>query len=387
MPSFVFFEKDESIHKELIQMTYKSWLSDDYNNDLIRIILKDSKKVRVKMSIFKLFSSSFSSLLSANSSDNSVILLPDFDEKCLNFLIDILTEGTTTAKAFINPSGLDEVKEIKCLAQCLGVDVSNLVVIEQNQKIQPMQSFRIKTFSHVFNYAEVPNILLDATKGNNDDEEDVTDVDQLSPNLLETISSDDEEALMDYSQMMAEEALVINEDDVNVYDDEQALVINEDLEDSYDDDEALVINEDLVNAYATDPRPSSGGETKSEASTNQTKTRTRTWTRWGPELDNNNRTLHTIDKEDSSPSFVCEECIKPKTFKSSTDLNNHKIALHSGWNCDECSEEFHNLADISNHKIKKHPNNMYNIPCVLCKVNCTSSNNLGKLSKKQAKNA
>ena len=257
MPSFVFFEKDESIHKELIQMTYKSWLSDDYNNDLIRIILKDSKKVRVNLSIFKLFSSSFGSLLSANSSVNSVILLPDFDVECLNCLIEILTEGTTRAKTFKNPN--DEVKDIKCLAQCLGIDLRNLM-LEQNLKILPKESLRIKTFSHIFNYAEVPNILSDASKGNNIVEEDMTNLNQPSPgNLLEMMSGDDEEALMDYSLMMAEEA--------------------------------LDIKEDLVNT--SDPRPSSRGE----ASTNQT--RPRTWTRWGPELDNNNINFSTIDKNNS----------------------------------------------------------------------------------------
>ena len=259
MPSFVFFEKDESIHKELIQMTYKSWLSDDNNNDLIRFILKDNKKVRVNLSIFKLFSSSFSSLLSANSSDNSVILLPDFDERCLNCLIEILTEGTTAAKTFKNPK--DEVKDIKCLAQCLGIDLSNLM-LEQNLKIQPKvkESLRIKTFSHILNYAEVPNILSYAQKRNNDEEEGMTNLNQPSPgNLIEIGSGDDEEALMDYSLMMAEEA--------------------------------LDIKEDLVNT--SDPRPSSRGE----ASTNQT--RPRTWTRWGPELDNNNINFSTIDKNNS----------------------------------------------------------------------------------------
>ena len=84
--------------------------------------------------------------------------MPDFDEECLNCLIDILTEGTT--KAIKNPK--DEVEDIKCLAQCLGIDVTNL---------QLTQSLRIKTFSHLFKHAEVPNFLLEATDGNNNDDE------------------------------------------------------------------------------------------------------------------------------------------------------------------------------------------------------------------------
>ena len=97
MPSYVFLEKDENIHNELIQKIYNSWLSDDNDDDLIRVILKDNQEVKVHLSIFKLFSSSYSSLLSTYSCGKSAILLPDFDEECLNCLIDILTEGTTKA--------------------------------------------------------------------------------------------------------------------------------------------------------------------------------------------------------------------------------------------------------------------------------------------------
>ena len=103
MPSYLFLERDGNIHKELIQKVYKSWI-DDNNEEMIRVILKDNQEVKVHLSIFKLFSSSYSSLLSTYSSGKSAILLPDFDEECLNCLIDILTEGTT--KAIKNPKDI-----------------------------------------------------------------------------------------------------------------------------------------------------------------------------------------------------------------------------------------------------------------------------------------
>ena len=202
---FCILQKDESIHRNLIQKAYKSLLSDNEDN-LVHVILRNNKKVSVNRSIFKLFSPFISSIIGDSSSDNSpVIILPDCSRKCFTSLIEILTEGTTAAKIFKNPN--DEVKDIKCLAQCLGIDLSNLM-LEQNLKIQPKvkESLRIKTFSHIFNYAEVPNILSYAQKRNNDEEEGMTNLNQPSPgNLLEIVSGDDEEALMDYSLMMAED--------------------------------------------------------------------------------------------------------------------------------------------------------------------------------------
>ena len=88
--------EDEIIHRDLIQMAFKSSISD--NN--ITIIMRDDKKVNATSSaLLKVFSSTIKSIMTENCSDDDlVVVLPDFDKKHFTCLIDILAKGTTMLK-------------------------------------------------------------------------------------------------------------------------------------------------------------------------------------------------------------------------------------------------------------------------------------------------
>ena len=65
MPSFAFLQKDEEIHRNLIQNVYNSLISDNDDN-LIHVTLKNDVKMSVNTAIFKMFSPLINSIISDN---------------------------------------------------------------------------------------------------------------------------------------------------------------------------------------------------------------------------------------------------------------------------------------------------------------------------------
>lgn len=150
MPSYLFLERDGNIHKELIQKVYKSWI-DDNNDEMIRVILKDKREVKMPLSVFKMFSS-YSPLLNSENIGKSAIFLPDFGEECLISLIEILSNGVSKRQSLKDPR--EAVEETKLLARSLGIEVRNL---------HPTPILGIKPFAQLL--ANVPNIMVGATDG------------------------------------------------------------------------------------------------------------------------------------------------------------------------------------------------------------------------------
>ena len=112
-----------SKHKDLIRKAYESLLN-DYNHNPLHVVLKDNKKVSVNGSLIRVFSPFISSILSDNTKNVPEIMFPDFSEECFTCLIEILTDGTTTPKTLKNTG--HDLSSIKCLAQCLGIEMNNL---------------------------------------------------------------------------------------------------------------------------------------------------------------------------------------------------------------------------------------------------------------------
>ena len=183
MPSFAFLQKDESIHRNLIQKAYKSLLSDNEDN-LVHVILKNNKKVSVNRSIFKLFSPFISSIIGDSSSDNSpVIILPDCSRKYFTSFIEILTEGTTrTMKNLKNA-----VEKIQSLAECLGIKMTNLVSKQKVGEHFASRSLTIRSLSQQFIDSKVPNVLVEK------EHSDENLIHSSDDDVIEIISSDDED--------------------------------------------------------------------------------------------------------------------------------------------------------------------------------------------------
>ena len=180
MTSFMCLEREDSFQREVILKVFKFFINDN-DNKFVKVRLKDNCSLNINSAFFKVFSSTFSSILSENSSENLEVIIPDFDEVTFISLIDILTEGTTTRRTFLR----EDIHEIKCLAACFGIDMNNLRTDPQDQKIEPRpQSLQIRSLSRHFVDAEVPNVLID-------DEERMDDELELSsPNVLEITYSD-----------------------------------------------------------------------------------------------------------------------------------------------------------------------------------------------------
>ena len=198
MTSFIFLDKGESIQREVILKAFKSFI-DNNDNKFVKVRLKDNCSLNINSAILKVFSSTFSSILSKNSSENLELILPDFDEVTLISLIDILTEGTTRRKTFLK----EDIHEIKCLAACFGIDMKNLKLDPQDPKIEPRPpSLQIRSLSRHFVDAEVPVVDLS-------DDEEIIDVEleHSSPDdVKEVIISVDEESPEDSCTLTLEGA-------------------------------------------------------------------------------------------------------------------------------------------------------------------------------------
>ena len=324
MPSFAFLQKDESIHRNLIQKAYESLLLSENEDNLIYVILKNNKKVSVNRSIFKLFSPFISSIIGDSSSDsNHILILPDYSRKYFNCLIEILTEGTASLNTLKNIE--NAVEKIKSLAECLGIEMTNLVSNQEAEQNSPIGSLAIRSLSHQFIDSKVPNVLVE----NEDTATAATGTDEIlislqqhsrpSDDVIEIISSEEEDIYENNSEVPFEEASVCN--DVHVYSTEPSS-------DRCESDMGTSVN-------VCDMRP----------------------------VANNNKK--------SSKSFFCRECRDPREFKTFRDIRNHVWLMHRDGippriECIIChnKEKFHTVAHLAEHISTKHRS--YPQTCPMC---------------------
>lgn len=308
MPSFAFLQKDGSIHRNLIHKAYESLLNDSEEDTLIHVLLKNNKKVSVNGSIFKLFAPLISSIIGDSSSaSNPMIILPDFSRKCFNCLIEILTEGTTTLKTLKNIE--NALEKIQSLAECLGIEMTNLVSNQEAEQNPSTGSLTIRSLSQQFIDSKVPNILVE----NEDVDENLISLQQCprpSDDVIEIISSEEEDLYEINCEVPLEEASVC--DDV------------------------------LVNS--TEPSPSYRCEGDMGASVNACNLRS---------VANNNKK--------SSKSLFCKICEDPREFKTARDLNKHIRMMHRDAmlpkiKCIICHsvEKFYSVAHLTKHISTKH---------------------------------
>ena len=285
MPFVVFREKDADFHKELIQNAYQSFINDI---DMLNVIFKNSKKVRVNVSIFKLFSSLIRSILRDYCSDpfngNNLeatstsyfpeIILADFSEEHWKCLAEILSNGATSQETVKNIE--NDIEKIKCLAECFGIDMTNLVFSHDGKGESKSRSIKIRTLSLQFIDSDVPNDLDDNGEECDYDPDEVTFVEQPSSNVIEILASDEECFGQDICDELSKEAAVDN----------------------------------VVHNY-TEQKPSITCEIYGASSINYCSL---------PSKANNN--------EKSATSFFCYDCDIPREFNLATDLSTHKIVAH-----------------------------------------------------------
>merc|ERR1719188_1618663 len=126
--------------------------------------------------MFRVFSPLISSILREFPDSSPDFILPDFKEDCFRHLIEVLTFGHT--KVSENSSG----KDLKCLAQCLGIQMDSLY-----------SNVKISQISQTFLDSEIPNIH-DARNEPNNNEQNVAVLGQKSLEfkntfLQETVNS------------------------------------------------------------------------------------------------------------------------------------------------------------------------------------------------------
>ena len=222
----------------------------------------------------------------------------------------MLTEGTTKTLKNIK----NAVKKIQSLAECLGIKMTNLVSNQEVGEHSTLGSLSIRSLSQQFIDSKVPNVLVE----NEDNDENL--ISSSVDDVIEIISSDDE----DIFEVNCEVPL----------------------------EEASVSNDVLVNL--PEPCPSIRYERNIGASVNFYNLRS---------VANNN--------EKSPKSFICEECELPREFKTAKDLKNHNIMMHLEGaqpriECIICHgvEKFHTVKDLAKHISTKHGNVPHS--CLMC---------------------
>ena len=128
-------------HKTFVADAYHSFLGNDAKN-VMTFTLEDNCIVKnVNSSMFRVFSPLISSILREFPDSSPDFILPDFKEDCFRHLIEVLTFGHT--KVSENSSG----KDLKCLAQCLDIQMDSLC-----------SNVKISQISQTFLDSEIPNI-------------------------------------------------------------------------------------------------------------------------------------------------------------------------------------------------------------------------------------
>ena len=318
MPSFAFLQKDEEIHRNLIQNVYNSLISGNDDN-LIHVTLKNDVKMSVNAAIFKLFSPLINSIISEKTYATPEIILPDFSVVPFRYLIDILTNGSALLSRSKKQCKILH-KGIQCLAASLGININlNKVVSNKEDQIQPSEGLTISSLSYQFIEAEVPNILesVDNQGGN----EAKTSLKQ--PSDVIEVSDDDEDIQVDQCDVSLDEAAVC----------------------------------DIVFTHPIDPGPSSKGRNDRRASVNFC-----------------NLTSKANNNEKYSTSFTCFKCDYPAEFRTAKELYNHEIMLHRDTRprieCIICipSEKYYTVEDLAKHISTSHDSAPKSCPLCNCKV-------------------
>ena len=107
-------------HTTFVADAYHSFLGNDAEN-VMTFTLEDNCIVKnVNSSMFRVFSPLISSILREFPDSSQDFILPDFKEDCFRHLIEVLTFGHTKV------SGSSSGKDLKCLAQCLDIQMDTL---------------------------------------------------------------------------------------------------------------------------------------------------------------------------------------------------------------------------------------------------------------------
>ena len=180
---------------------YSFYFCNDVRNP-VTVILRDNLIIRnVNSSILRIFSPFLNSILGdippCDLGTNPEIILPDVDEDCFNYLMEMLVGGSTNITS-LTKSGKFTVNEILSLAKCLGVTFKSLKIIDRNEgdETENETTVRISKISQNFLDSMVPNLLEihnNNTTATETEDSSISRIDLSSDGIIDSSSDTDTE--------------------------------------------------------------------------------------------------------------------------------------------------------------------------------------------------